>query len=91
MFLNDFFADADEDLVGCIRCRNAKPLHLELKMAFQPIVDVDKRSVFAYEALVRGAQGASAGEVIAVVAPERCTALTRPAACWPSTRPSAWA
>ena len=70
MFLNHFFADADEDLVGCIRCRNAKPLHLALKMAFQPIVDVDARSVFAYEALVRGANGASAAEILAAVAPE---------------------
>ena len=70
MFLSDFFADAGEDLVGCIRCRNAKPLHLQLKMAFQPIVNVDTRSVFAYEALVRGANGASAGEVLAAVEPD---------------------
>lgn len=70
MYLSDFFADADDELIGCIRCRNAKPFHLDLKMAFQPIVDVDTRTVFAYEALVRGAQGASAGEVLAAVAPE---------------------
>lgn len=69
MYLSDFFADADEELVGCIRCRGAKPLSLELKMAFQPIVDVDAKQVFAYEALVRGADGASAGQVLAAVDP----------------------
>lgn len=39
-------------------------------MAFQPIVDVEQRSVFAYEALVRGANGASAGQVLSAVKPE---------------------
>jgi EAL domain-containing protein (putative c-di-GMP-specific phosphodiesterase class I) len=70
MYLDDFFADADEDLIGCIRCRDARPLDMALKMAFQPIVDVGQRTVFAYEALVRGANGESAGQVIAAVKPE---------------------
>lgn len=70
MYLSDFFDDADDEVIGCIRCRNAKPLDMDLKMAFQPIVDVDTKTVFAYEALVRGAQGASAGEVIAAVSPD---------------------
>lgn len=70
MYLSNFFADADDDLIGCIRCRDARPLDLELKMAFQPIVDVEQRSVFAYEALVRGANGASAGQVLSAVKPE---------------------
>lgn len=70
MYLSNFFADADDDLIGCIRCRDAKPLDLELKMAFQPIVDVEQRSVFAYEALVRGADGASAAQVLGAVKPE---------------------
>lgn len=70
MYLSDFFDDADDEVIGCIRCRNAKPLDMDLKMAFQPIVDVDTKTVFAYEALVRGAQGASAGEVIAAVGPD---------------------
>lgn len=38
-------------------------------MAFQPIVDVNARSVFAHEALVRGADGASAQDVLAAVSP----------------------
>lgn len=70
MYLSNFFADADDDLIGCIRCRDTKPLDLELKMAFQPIVDVEQRSVFAYEALVRGADGASAGQVLGAVKPD---------------------
>lgn len=70
MYLSNFFEDADDELIGCIRCRDAKPLHLELKMAFQPIVDVEQRSVFAYEALVRGADGASAAQVLGAVKPD---------------------
>jgi EAL domain-containing protein (putative c-di-GMP-specific phosphodiesterase class I) len=69
MYLSDFFGDADEEIIGCIRCRDDQPLRLDLKMAFQPIVDVTSRSVFAYEALVRGADGASAGQVLAAVEP----------------------
>lgn len=37
--------------------------------AFQPIVDVDARTVFAYEALVRGPAGEPAGQVFGAVAP----------------------
>lgn len=43
---------------------------MDLKMAFQPIVDLNSGTVFSYEALVRGANGASAGEVLAAVNPE---------------------
>lgn len=70
MYLSNFFADADPDLAGCIRCRGAVPLDADLKMAFQPIVDVERRTVFAYEALVRGARGESAGQVIAAIKPD---------------------
>jgi EAL domain-containing protein (putative c-di-GMP-specific phosphodiesterase class I) len=70
MFLDSFFADADDEIAGCIRCRGAQPLDMALKMAFQPIVDVQARTVFAYEALVRGANGESAGQVISAVTPD---------------------
>lgn len=40
-------------------------------MAFQPIVDVERREVFAFEALVRGADGASAGQVLSSITPEQ--------------------
>ncbi|MDQ3038740.1 MAG: EAL domain-containing protein [Pseudomonadota bacterium] len=36
-------------------------------MAFQPIVDLRKREVYAYEALVRGTDGASAGAILSQV------------------------
>jgi len=36
-------------------------------MAFQPIVNVSQRQVFAYEALVRGSQGEGAGHVLSQV------------------------
>ena len=39
-------------------------------MAFQPIVDVVRKRVFAYEALVRGPQGESAWSVLGQVTPE---------------------
>jgi EAL domain-containing protein (putative c-di-GMP-specific phosphodiesterase class I) len=38
-------------------------------MAFQPIVDLDRRAVLAYEALVRGRGGEPAGDVLARVPP----------------------
>ncbi|MCX7692822.1 MAG: EAL domain-containing protein [Tepidimonas taiwanensis] len=40
-------------------------------MSFQPIVDVERREVFAYEALVRGVHGESAGQALASVGPEQ--------------------
>ena len=43
---------------------------LELTMAFQPIVDVKSRRVYAYEALLRGTGGESAAEVLSQVTPE---------------------
>lgn len=50
---------------GCPGCR--APFAVDLTMAFQPIVDVTDGSVFAYEALVRGADGSGAGAVMAAV------------------------
>jgi EAL domain-containing protein (putative c-di-GMP-specific phosphodiesterase class I) len=40
-------------------------------MAFQPIVDTKSSGVFAYQALVRGEAGGSAGEILAQVTAER--------------------
>lgn len=55
----------------CQSCRNGETgFPLELTMAFQPIVDVQSRRIYAYEALVRGSGGASAGEVLSLVTPE---------------------
>ena len=51
---------------GCVGCREGAE-HFGLAMAFQPIVDVETGDVFAYEALVRGTDGAGAAEVLARV------------------------
>lgn len=70
-YLERFFQGDPGELAGCIRCRGAERYPGELRMAFQPIVDVERREVFAYEALVRGAQGEPAGQVLASVGPEQ--------------------
>jgi EAL domain-containing protein (putative c-di-GMP-specific phosphodiesterase class I) len=40
---------------------------MAITMAFQPIVDIETGTVFAYEALVRGVDGQSAGDVLSSV------------------------
>lgn len=55
---------------ACLGCRTAAPLPSSVTMAFQPIVDVVDGRVFAYEALVRGTDGHSAGEVLAQIEPD---------------------
>ena len=54
---------------ACGACQNGNSngVGIELTMAFQPIVNVATQTVFAYEALVRGVNGASAGQVLALV------------------------
>ncbi|GAA0351739.1 EAL domain-containing protein [Bowmanella denitrificans] len=52
---------------NCRRCQCDKPLDFEIAMAFQPIVDIQSRSVFAHEALVRGTKGEGAGQILALV------------------------
>ena len=47
---------------GCAVCKDA--LDFDFTFAFQPIVDIQQRTVFAYEALVRGIDGQSAGEIL---------------------------
>ena len=56
-----------QDSRSCAACRDPKALDFELTMAFQPIVNAKSRTVFAYEALVRGTDGASAREVLSRV------------------------
>ncbi|AVZ80399.1 EAL domain-containing protein [Zoogloeaceae bacteirum Par-f-2] len=55
------------EAVGCDACRNPAALGFEFTMAFQPIVDLESDRLFAYEALVRGVDGAGAGSVLAQV------------------------
>lgn len=52
---------------GCSNCRDLPPLPFEFTMAFQPIVDLSNRSIYAYEALVRGLNGEGAFEILSKV------------------------
>jgi len=54
----------------CGGCRDGAGFDTPITMAFQPIVDVTTGRVFAHEALVRGADGASAYEVLSQVSEE---------------------
>ncbi|OEJ65377.1 diguanylate phosphodiesterase [Magnetovibrio blakemorei] len=53
--------------LGCKECLEGKPLGFDITMAYQPIIDPHTKTVFAYEALVRGKDGAGAGEVLSRV------------------------
>ncbi len=55
---------------ACLGCRSGTPLPIDITMAFQPIVDIRTGRVFAYEALVRGFAGETAGEILSSVSAE---------------------
>ena len=40
--------------IGCQACREGKSSGIEFTMAFQPIVDMQNKKIFGYEALARG-------------------------------------
>lgn len=54
----------------CKSCKEPSTLPFEFTMAFQPIVNANEASVFAYEALVRGTDGRGAGAILDAVTPE---------------------
>lgn len=54
---------------GCQGCRSENQ-DFDIAMAFQPIMDVETGQPFAFEALVRGNNGESAGEVLGRVTTE---------------------
>lgn len=60
-----------ERLVG----RGAYRVPFDFTMAFQPIVDIETRTVFAYEALLRGKQQQLAGEMLGRIAGENMYAF----------------
>ncbi|MEM7183999.1 MAG: EAL domain-containing protein [Spirochaetota bacterium] len=49
--------------IGCRECLHGAGLSFDFSMAFQPIIDVSSKTVFAQEALVRGMGGLPAGTV----------------------------
>ena len=52
---------------GCNRCKDLEELDFDFTFAYQPIVDIHARAIFAHEALVRGPNGESAASVLAKV------------------------
>lgn len=55
------------EVPGCGACRNGAPLAFAFRFAYQPIVRLSTRSVYAHEALVRGPNGESAWSVLSQV------------------------
>lgn len=60
------FAPLDGD-TSCDDCGNDAKLGFSFSYAYQPIVDLDHRLIYAHEALVRGPNGESAHSVLARV------------------------
>lgn len=54
-----------EPVIGCNRC--AVDLPFKFTFAFQPIVNVKTKTMFGYEALVRGCDGSSAWSILSQV------------------------
>jgi EAL domain-containing protein (putative c-di-GMP-specific phosphodiesterase class I) len=55
---------------SCGKCKNSQALAFDFVFAYQPIVDVSTRTIFAHEALVRGPNGESAHSVLSQVTDE---------------------
>jgi EAL domain-containing protein (putative c-di-GMP-specific phosphodiesterase class I) len=52
---------------ACQACRDGEEFPVPFTMAFHPIVDMDRRRIWGYEALVRGADGQGAASVLSAV------------------------
>ncbi|PMS13980.1 diguanylate phosphodiesterase [Trinickia dabaoshanensis] len=52
---------------GCSACRDGNALSMDIGFAFQPIVDMKRQKPFAFEALVRGANGEPASFVLSQI------------------------
>ncbi len=55
----------------CSACSSENELGFDISMAFQPIVDLKSKEIFAQEALVRGVNGEPAGTIFKQVTPEK--------------------
>ena len=62
--------DSASTLPPCNACKPGEELPFAMTMAFQPIVDARARTVFAYEALVRGTAGEPAESILSQVNPD---------------------
>lgn len=52
---------------ACQACRDGEDFPVPFTMAFHPIVDMDRRQIWGYEALVRGTEGQGAASILAAV------------------------
>ena len=59
--------EANFKSVGCSDCRNLDQLGIEFTMAFQPIVNFHEKTIFGYEALVRGPNQEGADYILSQV------------------------
>lgn len=60
-------AQSSPAVVACQKCKDDQPLGFDIAFAYQPIVDLGTRSIYAHEALVRGPNGESAFSVLSQV------------------------
>ena len=56
--------------IGCQKCKEDQKLGFDIAFAYQPIVNLSTRTIFAHEALVRGPNGESAFSVLSQVTDE---------------------
>ncbi|PIR00572.1 MAG: diguanylate phosphodiesterase [Nitrospinae bacterium CG11_big_fil_rev_8_21_14_0_20_45_15] len=59
-----------EQDIHCSKCQSNSQLGFDISMAYQPIVDVGKKKIFSFEALVRGVHEESAGDILSQVNPQ---------------------
>ncbi|WP_053151195.1 EAL domain-containing protein [Pseudomonas sp. Pf153] len=65
--MTEHFSSQTFKSISCAECRDHGALGFEFTMAFQPIFNVRTGATFAYEALVRGINGESAGYILSRV------------------------
>lgn len=51
----------------CVGCKNSIELDFDFEYAFQPIVDIRTKTIFAHEALIRGPNGEGAATILSKV------------------------
>ena len=51
----------------CVGCKNSTELDFDFEYAFQPIVDMSTKTIFAHEALIRGPNGEGAHTILSKV------------------------
>ena len=66
MNLNDINLKV-ENLHGCAGCFGTDELGFNFEYAFQPIVDLSTRSIYAHEALIRGINGEAAHTILSKI------------------------